>query len=126
MAEGDLGQLSVNTSPCEVTDLGDRFSDIHPLGYGCGGLVYAAQDKQSKHPVSIKKIVFDDAASCQRALREVKIIGRLRHENVVTLHDVLDATGTTLNHEETTGTDLKSILLIQDQLQNDLHQVIVQ
>ena len=119
MAECQLGEHGIN-----VLQQGGRFSDIRPLGYGSGGLVYSADDKQVKQRVCIKKFVFSDQRSCQKVLREVKVLRQLSHDNIITLHEVLDAGGRKLTADEMRAVELNSIIFVQDFLQTDLNQLI--
>jgi mitogen-activated protein kinase 4/6 len=58
-------------------DLGGRFVDFQPLGFGVNGLVLSAVDSRACRKVAVKKITLSDARSMKHALREIKIIGRL-------------------------------------------------
>ena len=50
----------------------------------------SAYDSVSKERVAIKKISpFEHQTFCQRTLREVKILTRFKHENVIDLRDIL-------------------------------------
>jgi len=47
-------------------------------------MVVSAYDNETKHKVAIKKISpFEHQTYCQRTLREIKILTRFRHENVI-------------------------------------------
>lgn len=46
----------------------------------------------SKNRVAIKKISpFEHQTFCQRTLREIKILTRFRHENIINIQDILRA-----------------------------------
>jgi len=64
-------------------DLGPRYVDLKPLGYGGNGLVFCAVDTDCDKCVAVKKIVLTDPQSVKHALREIKIIRRLDHDNIV-------------------------------------------
>lgn len=64
-------------------DLGSRYMDLKPLGYGGNGLVFSAVDTDCDKRVAVKKIVLTDPQSVKHALREIKIIRRLDHDNIV-------------------------------------------
>ena len=47
-------------------------------------MVVSAYDNETKQKVAIKKISpFEHQTYCQRTLREIKILTRFRHENVI-------------------------------------------
>lgn len=64
-------------------DLGSRYMDLKPLGYGGNGLVFSAVDTDCDKSVAVKKIILTDPQSVKHALREIKIIRRLDHDNIV-------------------------------------------
>ncbi|KFO34398.1 Mitogen-activated protein kinase 4 [Fukomys damarensis] len=80
-------------------DLGGRFVDFKPLGFGVNGLVLSAVDSQSCQKVAVKKIALNDTRSMKHALREIKIIRRLDHDNIVKVYEVLGPKGTDLQGE---------------------------
>lgn len=68
----------------------NRYSLIRPIGKGAYGLVCSADDLATNERVAIKKIsnVFDSSLDARRTLREIQLLRRLRHENIVCLRDV--------------------------------------
>uniref|UniRef100_A0A8C5S027 mitogen-activated protein kinase n=1 Tax=Laticauda laticaudata TaxID=8630 RepID=A0A8C5S027_LATLA len=77
-------------------DLGCRFINFRPLGFGVNGLVLSAVDSKSCCRVAVKKIAINDAQSLKHAFREIKIIRRLDHDNIVKVYDVLGPKGADL------------------------------
>jgi hypothetical protein len=70
------------------------------LGRGGMGVVWRAEDALLDRPVAVKEVALpsglpdrEQAAVRERALREARAAARLNHPSVVTLHDVVDATG---------------------------------
>mmetsp|Transcript_44841 Transcript_44841/g.96692 ORF Transcript_44841/g.96692 Transcript_44841/m.96692 type:complete len:424 (-) Transcript_44841:362-1633(-) len=61
------------------------------IGQGSYGSVVEAEDKVSGEPVAIKrcKHMFEDLIDCKRILREICILNRLRHNNVVQILDII-------------------------------------
>ena len=60
------------------------------MGEGAYGFVVSAMDTVAKERVAIKKVSpFEHQTYCQRTLREVKILTRLKHENIIDLRDIL-------------------------------------
>jgi serine/threonine protein kinase len=70
------------------------------LGRGGMGVVWRAEDVLLDRPVAVKEVELpaglpgqEQAAVRERALREARAAARLNHPSVVTLHDVVEATG---------------------------------
>ena len=70
--------------------VGPRYSKLEFLGEGAYGVVVSATDSVSGEKVAIKKVVpFEHQIFCQRTLREVKILTRFKHENIIDLRDII-------------------------------------
>ncbi|XP_053304194.1 mitogen-activated protein kinase 4 [Spea bombifrons] len=104
-------------------DLGGRFVDFKPLGFGANGLVLSATDSQNARKVAVKKITIGDARSMKHALREIKIIRRLNHDNIVKVHAVLGPRGADLQ-----GDLLKydMVYIVQGHMETDLARLLEQ
>lgn len=108
---------SVNVDP--------RFTDIRPLGHGGNGVVFAAVDSDCDKAVAIKKLAFNDKKSCKYALREIQIIRRLHHENILTVYEILGPNGFSIEQSPQINiTDMNTIYMVQELLHTDLHQLI--
>eukprot|EP00928_Gymnodinium_smaydae_P066128 TRINITY_DN4918_c0_g1_i1.p1 TRINITY_DN4918_c0_g1~~TRINITY_DN4918_c0_g1_i1.p1 ORF type:complete len:450 (+),score=91.38 TRINITY_DN4918_c0_g1_i1:195-1544(+) len=61
------------------------------IGRGSYGSVCEAYDTKTETLVAIKQLkrLFGDLTDCKRILRELAILTRLRHENVVKVHDIV-------------------------------------
>ncbi|VDN91306.1 unnamed protein product [Brugia pahangi] len=92
------------------------YKSIENIGTGTYGVVCKAFDQRNDRKVAIKKITraFSIAVLLKRSLREIRILRCLRHENIVTMHDVFAAPG---SH----GLDVYMVL---DLMETDLHQII--
>ena len=67
-----------------------RYHGLEYLGEGAYGVVVSAMDNVTKQKVAIKKMSpFEHQTYCQRTLREVKILTRLKHENIIELLDIV-------------------------------------
>jgi len=58
----------------------ERYTFTKRIGYGAYGVVCAAEDKETKTNVAIKKIpkAFQDLVDAKRVLREIKILSKKR------------------------------------------------
>lgn len=67
-----------------------RYNVLSVIGSGSYGSVAEAQDSTEDRTVAIKRIpdLFEDAVDCKRILREVSILAKLDHQNVVKLFDI--------------------------------------
>ncbi|XP_053556381.1 mitogen-activated protein kinase 4 isoform X2 [Bombina bombina] len=104
-------------------DLGCHFVDFKPLGFGANGLVLSATDSKNSRKVAVKKITISDTRSMKHALREIKIIRRLNHDNIVKVHAVLGPRGADLQ-----GDILKFnvVYIVQEHMETDLARLLEQ
>lgn len=104
-------------------DLAGHFVDLRPLGAGVTGLVLSAVDQRTRQRVAVKKLVMRDAVTVKHALREVKITQRLRHENVVKVHEVAAPFGQPLPRDPT---QLSALYVVQECMETDLARLLEQ
>uniref|UniRef100_A0A2K6UZB7 Mitogen-activated protein kinase 4 n=1 Tax=Saimiri boliviensis boliviensis TaxID=39432 RepID=A0A2K6UZB7_SAIBB len=104
-------------------DLGGRFVDFRPLGFGVNGLVLSAVDSRACRKVAVKKIALSDARSMKHALREIKIIRRLDHDNIVKVYEVLGPKGTDLQGELF---KFSVAYIVQEYMETDLARLLEQ
>ena len=71
--------------PGRVAGAQDRYVLLDPLGAGGSANVYAAFDRTLDRKVAIK--LLRDASLEGRLLREAQALARVRHPNVVAVHD---------------------------------------
>jgi serine/threonine protein kinase len=117
--------LTVNTSPYDHFSVGPRFANLQPIGCGANGLVFSATDGDTDKNVALKKISFHDSISCKYALREIKIMRRIQHENVVAFCEVLGSDGRPLDGEGAVNyNELRTVYIVQELLDTDLHRLI--
>ena len=100
----DLPELTVPDAPGTMTLgglPGDRYRPVARLGAGAFGEVFRARDVLLGRDVAVKRIRLDSFAEPaqleevqQRFVREAQVAARLRHPNIVTVHDIV-ATGAT-------------------------------
>ena len=104
-------------------ELSGHFADPRPLGTGVTGLVLSAVDQRTGQRVAIKKLVMRDTVTVKHTLREVKITCRLRHENVVQVHEVLAPYGRPLPRDQT---QFSALYIIQECMETDLARLLEQ
>lgn len=86
-AAGDANVVSVSGRPFKI---GPRYVDPKFIGEGAYGMVVSALDTHRNERVAIKKVTpLTHQTFVQRTLREIMILSRLRHENIVELRDCL-------------------------------------
>ncbi|XP_068131553.1 mitogen-activated protein kinase 6 isoform X1 [Hyperolius riggenbachi] len=107
-------------------DLGSRYMDLKPLGYGGNGLVFSAVDNDCDKRVAVKKIVLTDPQSVKHALREIKIIRRLDHENIVKVFEILGPNGNSLTDDVGSLTELNCVYIVQEYMETDLAKLLEQ
>ena len=96
--------------------VGPRYHSLQFLGEGAYGVVASAMDTIAKERVAIKKVSpFEHQTYCQRTLREVKILTRLKHENIIDLRDIICE-----EHMD----KLKDLYLVQTMMECDLHKLL--
>ena len=74
----------------DVADRYGRYVVLSRLGAGGMGEVFAAWDPELDRRVALKRLQVDDGREAHRArlIREAQAMARLRHPNVVAVHDV--------------------------------------
>lgn len=105
-------------------DLGPRYMDLNPVGYGGNGLVFSAVDTDCDKRVAVKKIILSDSQSVKHALREIKIIRRLDHDNIVKVFETLGPSGRQLTEDVGSLTEVNSVYIVQEYMETDLCKVL--
>ena len=74
-----------------LSALSDRYDIITEIGKGTYGEVYKCLDKQTGQVVALKKInILDDKEGFpQTTIREIDLLSRLHHENIVSLRAIV-------------------------------------
>ena len=113
---GDKGKkiYTVNGQKFEVNN---KFDVYKVCGCGSYGTVCAATDTEKSEKVAIKKMarVFDDLVDGKRILRELKVLGLVKHQNLLRLHEFLRPTS-----RET----FEDVYVVTDLYDSDLHRII--
>lgn len=96
--------------------VGPRYTDLRYISEGAYGVVVSALDNNSGRRVAIKKISpFDHQTYCQRTLREIRILTRFNHENIIDIRDIISAPAVEL---------MRDVYIVQCLMETDLHHVI--
>lgn len=103
----------VRGQPFEV---GPRYNSLKYIGEGAYGMVVSSYDTVTNTRVAIKKISpFEHQTYCQRTLREIKILTRFRHENIINIQDIIRAP---------TIDQMKDVYIVQCLMETDLHKLL--
>ncbi|MEZ4436885.1 MAG: serine/threonine-protein kinase [bacterium] len=96
--------------------IADRYRLLRPLGQGGMAGIFLAHDEMLDRAVAIKQLhpeLGDQSEVKARFIREARIIARLRHPNIVDIHDVVpleETGGVAMVMEYIDGTDLSQLL----------------
>ena len=103
-------------------DVDERYDPIKTIGRGAYGVVCSANNRVAplgaRNTVAIKKLTncFDSPVEARRALREVHLLRRLKHENVIKLEDIMMPVGDNGRMDD--------VYLVYELMDTDLHQII--
>lgn len=95
-----------------------RYTPLESIGTGAYGVVCAAKDNRTGRKVAIKKIpkAFDDLTIAKRTYRELKILRHLRHENIISILDVMEPPDNDATFHD--------VYVVLDLMESDLHHII--
>ena len=98
-------------------EIDKKYTPIKPIGKGAYGVVCSAKDTETGEKVAIKKIAnaFDNVTDARRTLREIKLLRRLQHENIVLLKDIM---------KPPDFNDFNDVYLVYELMDTDLHQIV--
>uniref|UniRef100_H2SN22 Mitogen-activated protein kinase n=1 Tax=Takifugu rubripes TaxID=31033 RepID=H2SN22_TAKRU len=100
----------------QMFDVGPRYTNLSYIGEGAYGMVCSAMDNTTNQRVAIKKISpFEHQTYCQRTLREIKILLRFRHENIIGINDILRA-----QHIDS----MRDVYIVQTLMETDLYKLL--
>ena len=96
-----------------------RYSFIRVIGSGAYGVVISAKDSKTETDVAIKMVprAFHDEIDAKRILREIKLLKHFRHENIVSIVDMMPPS---VNYVE----DFNDVYMVTDLMETDLHRII--
>ncbi|GKU93531.1 hypothetical protein SLE2022_352380 [Rubroshorea leprosula] len=102
MAVAAPGQLNLNESPFWGSRSVDCFDKLEQIGEGTYGQVYMAREKKTGEIVALKRIRMDNEREGFpiTAIREIKILKKLHHENVIKLKEIVTSQDDEKNEQE--------------------------
>ncbi|XP_021731390.1 cyclin-dependent kinase C-2-like [Chenopodium quinoa] len=95
MAVTAPGQLNLHESPAWGSRSVDCFQKLEQIGEGTYGQVFMAKEIETGEIVALKKIRMDNEKEGFpiTAIREIKILKKLHHENVIQLKEIVTSPG---------------------------------
>ena len=109
--------MAKKTMDTVTYELPKRYEPVKLLGAGTYGHVVSAIDKNTNAKVAIKKLRnIEDLVDAKRALRELLILKKLTHENILNLKDVAIVPSAT--------SPVGDLYLVTDLMQTELHRVL--
>ncbi|KAK1611850.1 hypothetical protein QYE76_035523 [Lolium multiflorum] len=99
-------------------EIDTKYVPIMPIGRGSYGTVCSSINQETNEKVAIKKInnVFDNRTDALRTLREMKLLRHLRHENVISLKDIM---------MPPRRRSFKDVYLVSELMDTDLDKIIM-
>ncbi|XP_042022664.1 cyclin-dependent kinase C-1-like isoform X2 [Salvia splendens] len=94
-------QLNVEERPSWGSRSVECFEKLEQIGEGTYGQVYMAREKRTGEIVALKKIRMDNEKEGFpiTAIREIKILKKLQHENVIQLKEIVTSPGRETNEQ---------------------------
>jgi mitogen-activated protein kinase 1/3 len=100
----------------QLFDVAPRYVGLTYIGEGAYGMVVSAMDTIKRERVAIKKISpFEHQTFCQRTLREIKILTRFKHENIINIQEIIRAPSVD---------QMKDIYIVQCMMETDLYKLL--
>ena len=98
-------------------EVDEHYTPMKPIGKGAYGIVVSAKHSERSDRVAIKKVAapFSNAVDARRTLREMKLLRHFRHENLISLLDIMRP------ESYSAFTDL---YLVYELMDTDLNQII--
>ena len=123
LAEENFRALRDNWSTVHFDLKNSNYEVIETIGTGAYGMVCAALNKRTKVKVAIKKIsdIFVQPTVAMRTYREIKILKHFKHQNIISIRDLLVVRGSS---NQGTVPLIKDIYIVFDLMETDLHHII--
>ncbi|XP_070854886.1 mitogen-activated protein kinase ERK-A isoform X9 [Drosophila suzukii] len=100
----------------QIFEVGPRYTKLAYIGEGAYGMVVSADDTITSQRVAIKKISpFEHQTYCQRTLREITILTRFKHENIIDIRDILRVDSID---------QMRDVYIVQCLMETDLYKLL--
>ena len=120
---------------CSLNSLSSKFSDLKVIAGGGSGVVLSGVDKslscgsiseKENSVVALKRLSLVGKGHCRVALRELRLLKRFKHENLVNTLKITDSSGTTIEDPSSSENfkDLDAVYVVEELLDTDLHKLI--
>ncbi|VDK45490.1 unnamed protein product [Anisakis simplex] len=97
-------------------DVSSKYKNLSYIGEGSYGMVVSALDATTQRRVAIKRMTpFSHSIFCQRTLREIQILSRMKHENIISIIEII---------QPSCIQKMSTIYIVQEFMQTDLHKVL--
>ncbi|CAM9374428.1 unnamed protein product, partial [Ectocarpus fasciculatus] len=98
-------------------ELDAMYELIKPIGLGAYGVVVSALNTENGEKVAIKKITkaFDDLVDAKRILREITLLRKFDHENIINIVDIL---------VPPSPEEFEDVYIVSNLMETDLHRII--
>ncbi|KAL4557526.1 hypothetical protein LXL04_035707 [Taraxacum kok-saghyz] len=124
MTAAAYGQLNLEESPSWGSRSVDCFEKLEQIGEGTYGQVYMARELKTGEIVALKKIRMDNEKEGFpiTAIREIKILKKLQHENVIKLKEIVTSSGPEVDEHGKSGGHMYkgSIYMVFEYMDHDL------
>ncbi|CAN1246806.1 Cyclin-dependent kinase C-2 [Linum grandiflorum] len=125
MSIAATGQLNLNEFSAWGSRTVDKFEKLEQIGEGTYGQVYMAREIATGEIVALKKIRMDNEREGFpiTAIREIKILKKLHHDNVIQLKEIVTSPGNIANVEHTFADNNKyrgGIYMVFEYMDHDL------
>ena len=115
-AKNDVPKLSALPKNFQDWEVGTNYEIVKQVGSGSYGYVVEAIQKSTGKKVAIKRFnsIFEDLVDCKRILREITLLRKLQHLNLISIIEIVEPTNL-----ETFDT----VYLVMDYCQSDLKKL---
>ncbi|KAK4470093.1 hypothetical protein MN116_005678 [Schistosoma mekongi] len=111
-----MSKSPIPTVKGQLFELGPRFNNVQYVGEGAYGIVVSAFDRQRNEKVALKKVSpFEHQTYSQRTYREIWILSRMDHENIVKIHDIITSS---------TFEEMKDVYIVECFMETDLCRLL--
>ena len=113
-----------------VGSLSSKFSNLKVLsGGGASTVVLSGVDKQisceEKTNVALKRLSLVGKGQCRVALRELRLLKRFSHENIIKTYKITDPSGSTIEDPSMENfKDLDAVYIVEELCDSDLYRIL--